>query len=83
MKRYRVSMGLLALAAMCIGVFLAVDLFGWRADTAFLSGNLVDERALGQGAIYVFAWFSLVLVAPVAAAGGAIAGFWEWASPAR
>ncbi|MBL4846258.1 MAG: hypothetical protein JKY65_12075 [Planctomycetes bacterium] len=54
-------------------VLLAFHLLGWREHTSILSGTYAgSEAAALQGLAYVIAWFTFVVVAPIAALSAGI-----------
>ena len=73
--------GFFAAAVVLTLVFAACHALGWREYAAFLSGNRLPEGQTAMGMVYVLAYFSFVIIAPIMVFASAI--FWLFLRPWR
>jgi hypothetical protein len=55
---------LLGAVVFCL-LFALCQSFGWREDTAFLSGHNMSDEQVSSGILYMLAYFGFVVVAPI------------------
>lgn len=71
----------MAIAAVLAAPFFGLELVGARSDTGVISGTVpMTETRILSGMLYVLAWFSAVLLAPIFAIAGGLElgwGLWE------
>jgi len=71
-------------AIILVVAFAILHVVGGREAVGFLSGTLPDDRGVPLlGALYLLAWFGVVIVAPILVIADGCGRIWVWIASRR